>query len=100
MPNGKWTLERFLLVLTCLCTVLGFTFGLGVNWSRITSQEARQDAFERTYLRADVYNSDQRRLSESIERLADELAALRQQQAAPAMRSPQSGQQPGRMFDR
>ena len=91
----KWTFERWLLLLTCVTSVLGFTFGLGVNWARITTQEAKIDAFETTYLRADVYAADQRRISESLDRLSEELKMWRQEQRP---RTPQSPS--GRMFDR
>ena len=64
-----WTLERLMLVGTFVLSALGFTFGLGVNWSRITQTEAQLKAFEQTYVRSDVYAADQRRLSESVDRL-------------------------------
>lgn len=91
---GKWTVERWLLVATFVLSALGFTFGLGVNWARITAQEAAIAAIDKTYLRADVYASDQRRISESLDRLSDELKQWRQQQ----QRVPSSPS--GRMFDR
>jgi hypothetical protein len=46
-------------------------------------------------LRADVYAADQRRISESLDRLSEELKMWRQEQRP---RTPQSPS--GRMFDR
>lgn len=74
-----WTVERWIGVATLVCSVIGFTFGLGVNWARITQQEAQIKAFEQTYLRADVYAADQRRISESLDRLSEELKQWREQ---------------------
>jgi hypothetical protein len=91
--NGKWNVDRVLLVLTFAVSLLASVFGLGVNWARITQTESDLKAFEVTYLRADVYAADQRRLSESLDRLSQELKAMREQ-ARP-------NQTPlGRMFDR
>jgi hypothetical protein len=94
---SKWSIERWLLVLTFALSSVAFVFGLGVNWAHITEQDAAISAFEKTYLRADVYASDQRRISESLDRLSDELKMWRQQQQQ-APRTPQSPS--GRMFDR
>lgn len=77
--NGgrRWTVERTLLVATFLCTAAGFTFGLGVNWASLTRQQARLDAMDvihsktipDTYLRRDVYEANQLRLTDALERL-------------------------------
>lgn len=66
---AKWTIERKLLVGTFVFTVLGFTFGLGVNWAMIVQHKKELDEVPRTYLRRDVYEADQRRLTEAINRL-------------------------------
>lgn len=100
----KWTFERVALALTLVTSVAAFIFGLGVNWSRITQQESTLKAFEATYLRADVYAADQRRLTESLNRLTDELQAMRELRYVAAM-SPTSPTQrtrttPRRIFDR
>jgi hypothetical protein len=77
--HGKLTVERSLLILTFSASVIALIFGAGVNWAHITEQDAALKAFERTYLRSDVYAADQRRLSESLDRLSEELKALRYQ---------------------
>ena len=94
----RWPLERWLLVGTFVVSLLGFTFGLGVNWSRITAVEAGQAAAEKIYLRADVYQADQQGLKASIDRLSRALERLEQQQAAQRQADPP--QTRGRMFDR
>lgn len=95
----KWSVERWLLVISTVVSVLAFTFGIGVNWARVTAAEAKQFAFEQavphTYVRADVYAADQRRLSESLDRLTGELTRLRERLDSPRPTTP-----PERMFDR
>lgn len=88
-----WSVERWLMVSTFVLSALGFTFGLGVNWAHISEQDAALKAFERTYLRSDVYAADQRRVSESLDRLSAELKMWRQEQT-------QQRETRGRMFDR
>jgi hypothetical protein len=96
--NGRrWTPERLLLVATFILSAIAFTFGIGANWERVTSQGARLDAFERTYVRSDVYTSDQRRLTDSIDRLNANLERMESErtQLPRADRSPL-----GRRFDK
>lgn len=101
--NGtkQWTVERWLAVLTFISTALAITFGIGANWARITEAEARQRAFEATYLRVDLYDRDQIRLSESLDRLTRQ---LEQMQSGGSVSTPSA--QPRnrtttrRMFDR
>ena len=88
----EWTAERWIGVMTFVLSALGFTFGLGVNWAHITEQDAQLKAFERTYVRSDVYAADQRRLSESVDRLTRAIETL--QAAQPVAHIP------GRMFDK
>ena len=92
-----WSVERWLLVLSVMVSCAAFVFGMGVNWAHITEQDARLKAFEiavnSTFLRGDVYAADQRRLSDSLDRLAVELKMLREQQN-------QQANARGRMFDR
>lgn len=75
LDTANWSVERKLLVATFLSSILAFTFGLGVNYAKITQQEAELNAFKTTvpstYLRRDVYESDQRRLSDAITRLTE-----------------------------
>ena len=75
----RWTVERVLLVCTLAVSLLGFTFGLGVNWAEVQSAKAQTaalaDAVHTEYVRTDVYTPDQRRLSEAIDRLTRALEA-------------------------
>ncbi len=101
----KLTFERVALALTLTVSLFAFIFGLGVNWSKITAQEARLEAVERVYLRVDVYAADQRRLTDSLDRLTGELQAMREQRFIAAMSPPTSETQrerttPRRIFDR
>lgn len=89
-----WTVERWLMVMTFVLSALGFTFGLGVNWAHITEQDANLKAFERTYVRSDVYAADQRRLSESVDRLTRAIETMQVQQA------PRVPSFTSRMFDK
>lgn len=84
--NTGWTLERWLLIATLTCSAVGVVFGLGVQWSKTTAVEvsvaAVQVALKQDYVRADVYASDQRRLSEAIDRLTRALESLNNRQKA------------------
>ncbi len=67
-----WTLERWLLIATFSCSAVAVVFGLGVQWNETAQVKARiasLNAQMSDYVRADVYASDQRRLSEAIDRL-------------------------------
>ena len=44
MTMPRWTVERWLLILTCITSVLGFTFGLGVSWATMVAERAQIDA--------------------------------------------------------
>lgn len=108
MANERtgWSFERWIPIATFLVSVAAFIFGLGVNWSKVTTVEARQDAAEHaitraipeTYVRKDVYASDQRRMSESVDRLTSEIAKLSELLDAERVR--RSGDRVGRTFDR
>lgn len=79
MANGRWTLERWLLILTMLMSAGAFIFGVGVQWAKTTAVEARVAALAVTqtdYVRADVYAADQHRLADAIERLIVAVDAL------------------------
>lgn len=68
--KGGWlTVERSLLLLTFLSSVLAFTFGIGANWARIAVQEQTIKALQLNSVPREVYQSDQRFLVESINRL-------------------------------
>lgn len=69
MSNGRWTLERWLLIATLVCSASAFIFGIGVQWAKTTAIEASVNALQDDYVRRDVYTADQRRLSEAIDRL-------------------------------
>jgi hypothetical protein len=71
-----WSVERWLLVISVVISSFAFTFGLGVNWADIRHTEARVQAVEADrrlndsrYVPREVYQSDQRRLTEAIDRL-------------------------------
>ncbi len=83
---STWTLERIFLIGTFVVSSAAFIFGVGVNWARVTSTDARVDAVERTYVRMDVYASDQRRLTESIDRLNITLDRIEFRAVAPTIR--------------
>lgn len=76
---GRWTVDRWILVATFACSAIAVVFGLGVQWSETTSVKASviaiNAALRQDYVRADVYASDQRRLSDAIERLTRALEA-------------------------
>lgn len=96
-----WTVERWLLVLTFILSGIAFTFGLGVNWAHITEQDARQKAFEQAYLRVDLYDRDQRRLSESLDRLTRQLEQMQQTALdAAAVTADRNRTTPRQRFDR
>lgn len=92
----RWSVERWLLVLTFISSLAAMVFGLGVNWAHISEQDSRQKAFEelanRTFVRADVYAAEQRSLSESLDRLTRTLERIQD--------SRDKTQPRGRMFDR
>lgn len=95
----KFTLERALLLLGTCASVLGFTFSLGMNYNEISALKAKQSAHEdystRTYLRGDVYNSDQRSLRDAIDRLSKVVEKMEDRDARENVTTPRS-----RMFDR
>lgn len=57
------------MVATFVMTAVAFVFGMGVQWSRTMLVEARVDIIDKAYVHQDVYASDQKRLSDSIDRL-------------------------------
>lgn len=71
---GKWTLERWL-------TIGVFIFTLGANWGRVWSQQTEIDklkAFNEetlalTYVRRDVYDINQKNLTDAIQKLTESL---------------------------
>ncbi len=85
---GKWTLERWL-------TIGVFVFTIGANWGRVWSQQEEIDrlkAFNEstlaaTYVRRDVYDINQKNLTDAIDRLTvalDKIYALEQKTGEPA----------------
>jgi len=97
---GKWSVERWVVVAGTIGSLGAFVFSAGMTWSKVIEQEANQKAFEyavsSTYLRTDVYAADQRRLSESVDRLTRALETLQGQQ----LMTTGSASLHGRMFDK
>ena len=69
MGVARWSVERTLLVMTFLFSVLAFTFGVGVNWARLTAQESAIDVLQKTTVLREVSQRDHTHLSEAIDRL-------------------------------
>src|SRR5262245_50997319 len=95
-PDVKsWSIERWLLIVSTIATVSTLIFTAGGTYFRVLAAEQKQAKFEEavpaTYLRVDVYNAEQRRVSEALERLNRNFEAWQSKQA-PATYS--------RMFDR
>ena len=69
----RWTVERSLLVLTFICSVIAVIFGAGMQWAKTSGIEEGQADIQRAlkqdFVRADVYAADQRRYTEAIDRL-------------------------------
>ena len=72
----RWTVERWILILGFTGTILGMVFGLGVNWAKVTAVQAAVDANARVAVRKDVYDAEQQRVAESIDRQAQSLDRL------------------------
>lgn len=72
----KWTYERWILTLGFAGTILGMTFGLGVNWAKTTEVRAIVEANAAVAVRKDVYNADQERVAQSIDRQAESIDRL------------------------
>lgn len=84
-PNDRrsgWTVERILLVTSVVCSLAAFIFGIGVQWARTTEVEARVKAMQDTYLPRELYTSDQRRISEAVDRLTRAIDEMSKQQAS------------------
>jgi hypothetical protein len=85
--DTQWTIERKLLIWTLLVSVLGASFGAGVNWWRLENNLSRTqnlEEFNRTelptiYMRRDVYLSEYRALTDSINRLNKTLEDMEQE---------------------
>ena len=92
--HPKWTVERWLLIATFVCSATAVVFGMGMQWSETTHIKATVAAvassMEADYVRADVYAADRRELTAAIDRLT---RALEQRDAEPPRPS-------GRIFDR
>lgn len=75
--NGKkWDVQTWISLLTFIAVVIGFVFGLGVQWAKTTAVEASvaaiNAAFDRgVYVRSDLYDKDQQALSKSIDDLTE-----------------------------
>lgn len=85
---SSWTLERIVMLLTLGFSVAGFVFGIGVQWERTTTLEAtvkaRDESVQKSleeirsgYVPREVYTSDQKYLTASIERLTAALERRR-----------------------
>lgn len=100
---SRWTIERWLLIATFAVSAIAFVFGLGVNWARLTDHEVLIKGLRTDMLPRELYAADQRRLTESIDRLSRALERMEDQQrdVVPSRRvSPSPSLPPGRMFDR
>ena len=73
---SKWTFERWLLTLGFAGTLLGMTFGLGVNWAKVTTVQATVDAQAAVMVRQDVYRAEQNALTQSLDRQAESIDRL------------------------
>lgn len=79
-----WTMERKLLVATFLCSAIGFGFSIGFNWAKLTTQGVKIDKLEyfaettlpKDYVRRDVYELQQKQLSDAINELTDTLREM------------------------
>ncbi len=79
----RWTVERVVLIITCVTSVLGFTFGIGVNYADITHLSAKVEALEaadNNKVSTDVYQINYEYLRETITRLAVVVERLEQSQ--------------------
>lgn len=65
----KWTVERWLLIATFVCSSAAFVFGVGVQWAKTADVEADVEAMKGEFVRRDVYASDQRQLTDAVRRL-------------------------------
>lgn len=85
---GRWSLERVLLILSFLCSASVAIFGMGVQWNKTTTVDDKVEgvitSLKEDYVRRDVYASDQRLLTEAINRLTRAL----EQRDEPARPSP------------
>lgn len=76
--NGRWTYERWVLTFGFTGTILGMTFGLGVNWAKVTTVQAAVAANSAIMVRQDVYRAEQKRFAESLDRQAESIVRLSQ----------------------
>lgn len=91
---GKWTFERWLLVLGLVGSITANSVLAGMNYQKFIQTQTdletlkRQNAEDaKTFVRQDLYDLDKKYLSESINRLADSLDriyALEQQTGEPS----------------
>ena len=72
----KWTLERWLLLLTFSASTFTMIFGVGVNYERLSRAGLRVTALEMTCVPRELYASDQRALRESNDRLDERLQII------------------------
>lgn len=99
---GKWTFERWLLILGLVGAITSNAVLAGMNYQKFINQQAdletlkRQNAeMSKTYVSRELYDLDKKYLSQSIDRLSDSLDrlyALEQKTGEPARIQ--------RMFDR
>jgi hypothetical protein len=79
MGRSTWSIERGLLVLTFVFTVLGFTFSVGVTWARLTATEAAIKVLQEQTVPREVYRAEQQALANSIDRLAVAIDRMQQE---------------------
>ena len=82
------TIERVLLILGFAGAFMQFVFGLGVNWhgTLATAEQVQQlnTTIKAEYLRRDVYDAQQKSISDTLERLNCTLEEFNREQRAAA----------------
>jgi hypothetical protein len=76
----RWTLERWITVLTFVATLVTLAFTGGVSWARVTSLEQKQGEHERhaqaqfqDFVRKDVMEKELARIYDKLEDLEEKL---------------------------
>jgi hypothetical protein len=73
--NG-WTVERKLLIATFVCSVVGVAFSAGFNWAKLVNVQdavlklqSVHDNLSEIYVPRELYETNQRHLTQAIEKL-------------------------------
>lgn len=79
----KWTLERWLLILSLIGTITANGVLAGMNWQKFINQQAdiellkrQNEEMSKVYVPREVYDINQRHLSEAIGDLTETLNQL------------------------